>query len=299
MPSLQIGILGIGAIGSVLALKLQPQHRIRYYHRSPKVAIQVQVINQLQSKRIQLSNIYEAIELDWLIICLKAYHYPAAQKSLQALIQTKTKVAVVRNGIKLKDPLLAYASEDQILPVMIDCPTQLNAEGYYHQLRKALLATERSALAQSFADLFRTDNIAFRRVDDFRTENWKKLIESSALGGILTLSGESCWIFEDPRLVALYRRLVEESMAVARAEGALIEDTFVEELVGKLKTYPPGKGSSMLTDRRAGRPLELMAKNGAIAALGKRHGLATELNNLITILLQYTNTKPPQGDNAI
>jgi 2-dehydropantoate 2-reductase len=45
----------------------------------------------------------------------------------------------------------------------------------------------------------------------------------------------------------------------------------------------------MLTDRRAGRPLEAEARNGAVARIGARHGIATPLNQALTALLNAIN----------
>ena len=125
--------------------------------------------------------------------------------------------------------------------------------------------------------------------DDFKTESWKKLCESAALGAILCLSGETCWIFEDERLQRLYADLLNESITVARADGAKIEEGFDEQMLKKLLAYPPHKGSSMLTDRLNGRAIELGAKNGIISKVAKEQGTATPLNDLVVALLSHTN----------
>jgi 2-dehydropantoate 2-reductase len=49
---------------------------------------------------------------------------------------------------------------------------------------------------------------------------------------------------------------------------------------------PADAGTSMLTDRRAGRLLEADARNGAVARIGARHGIATPLNRAVTALLE-------------
>jgi len=105
----------------------------------------------------------------------------------------------------------------------------------------------------------------------------------------LALSGETVWIFKDKGIINLYKRIVEEGMLVARQEGAKIEADFVEDLLKKIKTYPATKGSSMLTDRLNGNPIEIDAKNGIISKLGRKHKIKTEINDIISIFLKYTN----------
>ena len=289
MQSLKIGILGVGAIGSVVSLKLNPPHHKYYYNRSPKSEIVVEYEGNTYQENIVLSDSNESTKLDWLIICLKEYQFAGAAKALQNLIAPSTKVAVIRNGINLKEPILPYTTSENILECMIDCPTQLTEEKHYHQLRKAKITVAQNELSADFKKIFDLDKIEILQVEDFVTKNWEKLIESSALGAILCLSGESCWIFEDENVRMLFQKIVQEAVQVARAEGANLKESFIPEILEKVKSYPAAKESSMLIDRRMGRPIEINAKNGVIAALGKKHGIKTELNDLVTTLLQHTN----------
>jgi len=174
---------------------------------------------------------------------------------------------------------------------MIDCPVQKTNEGSYLQLAAPKIVVKKSALADEFEKLFIEGNLTVKQVDDFLTMNWKKIIESSAIGGILALSGETTWIFKDEKVVDLYKKIIIEGIAVAQKEGADIDNDFVEKLVQKLKTYPDTKGSSMLTDRRNGLPIELDAKNGIISKYGKQHEVNTDINDMICILLKHTNNK--------
>lgn len=115
------------------------------------------------------------------------------------------------------------------------------------------------------------------------------MAESAALGAILCLSGATCRIFKDKAIQKLYRDLLKESIKVARADGALIPVDFEQKMLNKIKEYPPNKGSSMLTDRLLGKPIELGAKNGIIAKLGKIYKIPTPINDLVCTLLRHTN----------
>jgi len=44
--------------------------------------------------------------------------------------------------------------------------------------------------------------------------------------------------------------------------------------------------NSMLADRRAGRPMEIDARNDVIVRLGRKHGIATPMNALLVALLE-------------
>jgi 2-dehydropantoate 2-reductase len=291
---MKVGIFGIGAIGSVIATALNTQHDHYYFNRSEKERIVVSYKGKVWKKSIVLHEVHTHYRLDWLIICLKEYHFKGAEKDLAKLIDQGTKIAVIRNGINLKGPILQFTKEDHVLECMVDCPVQQAAEGVYLQLKKPQITVQETGLSKAFEGLFNKGGMTIKQVEDYKTANWEKVIESSALGGILALSGETVWIFKDPEVVAIYRKVVREGILVANQEGAAINDCFEEELISKLRKYPAAKSSSMLMDRINKNPIEINAKNGIISLYGKKHGIKTEVNDMITILLRHTNQKTNQ-----
>jgi 2-dehydropantoate 2-reductase len=289
----RIGILGIGAIGSVIASLLHQTaaYKLHYYHHSIKKNIKISVDNKTITIPIRTeTSVDSAPDLDWLLICLKEHHYATATHWFEKLIGPKTNVAIIRNGINLKEPLLPFTPEENMVECMIDCPVQPGENGYYRQLKKPIITVPANALAITFQSLFDAHQCQVTISSTFKTESWKKLCESATLGAILCLSGETCWIFKDKKLQLLYQNILRETVQVAIADGANIEEnTFIDEMLTKLLRYPNNKGSSMLTDRLNGKPIELGAKNGIIAKLATQYHLKTPLNDLITILLTHTN----------
>jgi 2-dehydropantoate 2-reductase len=76
-----------------------------------------------------------------------------------------------------------------------------------------------------------------------------------------------------------------ECAAVARAEGVALSDRDADSLVAWIQALPADAGSSILTDRRAGRRLEWEARNGVIGRLGRRHGVPTPVSDTVAALL--------------
>lgn len=285
-----IGILGIGAIGGVISclLKENTSLELFYYNRTPKNKVSV-LSNGIESNiSIDELNNYNK-KLDWLIICLKEYQYGGASDTFLKLIEPDTKLVAIRNGLHHKVPLLKYTKEENILECIIDCPTQQRQDGVYERLEKPNLTVPESKLARDFENLFTNEGVTINETTDFKTACWRKVCESSALGAILCLSGETCWIFQDKELLELYRATLKESIDVARADGANIEADFIDKMVIKLLSYPPEKSSSMLTDRLEGKPIELGAKNGIIVKMGQQKGISTPINDMFVKLLGHTN----------
>lgn len=292
MP-LRVGILGLGAIGHLVAAPLleKPNTELVFYNRSRKDYF---LFSPFQGEPLEAIIACEtkpcAAELDWLLICLKTYHYPAAAAWFSKLIKHGVKVAVFRNGLDLAAPLLPYTTAEQILPVLVDGPTQYDAATkYYTQLKPGRLTIPDHPLRLGFQDLFSASKLPVNVTFDFKTASWEKLIESAAIGALTCESKQTCRIFQQAVFRQLYIELVQESIQVALADGAQIPDDYLSRMLRRLEAYPPEKGSSMLSDRLAGRPIEVMAKNGIISRKGKELGVATPLNDQYNTLLTSMN----------
>jgi 2-dehydropantoate 2-reductase len=80
--------------------------------------------------------------------------------------------------------------------------------------------------------------------------------------------------------------VVDEAVAVAASKGlALDRDTIVRHIDAALREHGAHK-ASMLQDREAGRPSEIETINGAIAAEGKRAGVATPVCDTLADLVR-------------
>ena len=241
------------------------------------------------NREITLSDFSTNERLDWLIICLKEYHIEVAIQSIVKLLHSEIRIAVIRNGLDIKSPYVDYLDEENILECIIDCPTQINPNGGYLQYRVPKILTASNTTLKEFKTLFQHSKIEIDAATDFHTEKWKKVIESSSLGGLLTVMSDTCKVFKDTKALELYQKIVEEGINVGIADGANIPSDFNEILISKLLKYPETKGCSMLTDRINGRPIEWKAKNGVISRIGKQKGIRTELNDFLCVLLSRIN----------
>jgi 2-dehydropantoate 2-reductase len=290
---IKVGIVGLGAIGSVIAKALHSNEKVElfYYTRTVKKEINVKYDSKITAFPIKCESLSESeIELDWVIVCLKAHQFRSAHDLLKSLIGHDTKVAVIRNGINLVDDMTPFTTRDMILPCIIDCPVQPDDEGHYNQLKHPVITTPETDLAIDFEILFPMQELTVIRSTDFKTDSWKKLIESASIGGLQCLTGQSCVIFKNERILNVYRKLIKEGIEVAKSEGAMISIEFEEHLISKVLSYPEHKGSSMLTDMLRGNKIELEAKNGVISKVAKLRGLPSPMNDLICIFLENINT---------
>ena len=79
---------------------------------------------------------------------------------------------------------------------------------------------------------------------------------------------------------------MSEVVAVGRAEGAQFADDFIDQTLAILTGHAATHWTSMAADRRDGRPMEWQIRNAVVGRLGRRHGIATPMNDLFTTLLK-------------
>ena len=116
---------------------------------------------------------------------------------------------------------------------------------------------------------------------------WKKL----ALN-VVTLPTSALPGFTADRLIAhepmmdVMRALLRETVSVAEAEGIFLDfDERWDYIVNLLRNAVGARGS-MLQDVQAKRRTEIDVINGAIAAAGRRHGIATPVNDTMVGLMK-------------
>lgn len=284
-----IGIFGIGAIGSLMGkyLKRIPNARILYFSRRNKKRIKLHFRNEIEDWNIQLENIPTFDEkLDFLFICLKEYHYSTALDDIDQIINKKTILITLRNGIHLKDSFDARFDHYKIIPGMIDCSVKWVGDQHYEYFTPPKIRFPKSENGTKVYDLLSSVLKDVQVIEDFHTTSWMKLIESACLGSIMVLAGEPAQVFSNVKVMEFYQAMLEEAIKVARKDGAKIPSSFQQELLEKVKHYPASKGSSMLTDLEMGRPLELGAKNQIIVDIANRYSLAVPLQHLILRILK-------------
>ncbi|MDF2232590.1 2-dehydropantoate 2-reductase [Albimonas sp. CAU 1670] len=110
--------------------------------------------------------------------------------------------------------------------------------------------------------------------DDVRVDLWRKMI---AWNGTGTLTAAArCTVHElqtVPELRRLYEALVREAQAVAIASGAPVPEGTADAVIARFEKMSGKIRSSMAADLEAGKPLELDHMTGAVARMGREHGV--------------------------
>jgi 2-dehydropantoate 2-reductase len=291
---MRIACVGVGAIGGAIATPLiaTGRHDVVLCVREPFERLVV----ESPARRIELQARCETEparlgRADWVLLATKAQDVPGAAKWLAALCGSGTVIAVLQNGVEHVARVAPFAGEAEVLPVVVELPAARSAPGRIRMRAGARLLVPAGSAGAAFAALFAGTDVAVEVTPDFARGAWRKLCLNTASGALTALTERAIEVLHEPGMAELARGLMLECVAVARAEGAALADSVADETLARLLALPAGSGNSMLYDRRAGRPLELDARNGAIVRLGARHGIATPLNSAVCALLSAQGRK--------
>ena len=101
---------------------------------------------------------------------------------------------------------------------------------------------------------------------------WDKLIGNNVYNAVTTLTGRNYGaLHDDPDMHRMMRRMFEEGLKVARAEGAKIAEGRIEQVMDYTAKNLRDSNSSTLQDLRRGRRLEYDAITGAVIRAARRH----------------------------
>jgi 2-dehydropantoate 2-reductase len=287
----RIAIIGPGAVGGVIAAWLDStgKHEVVLCARRHFEELRVEVEGRELIARVAvLTNPADAKPVDWVLVTTKAYDVQGAATWLPALTRTGAPVAVLQNGVEHVERFAPYVSPDTIVPVMVDCPAERTAVNHIRQRGRGKMIVTDNSRGREFAALFAGTALDVSLTGDFRTAVWRKLCLNVA-GAISALVLKPAGVMHDQQLGAIAVEMVKECVAVGRAEGAKLDDTIPEAVLTSYRQAPPDSVNSLHADRAAGRPMEVDARNGVVARLGRKHGIATPYNDMAVALLAASN----------
>ena len=225
---------------------------------------------------------------DWVLLAVKAHQTDEARGWLRALAGPRSVVVVLQNGVEHCQRVRPLAGEAMVLPAVVRCSAERSGPGHIRLHNEPQLIVPAGPQGQVLARLL-AGGARVDLVEDFTTEVWRKLC-ANAVAGLMVLAGRRAGMFRDADIAALAHGLITECLAVARAEGAQLPDSVADTVVAGYAAMSADRGSSIVYDREAGRPLEWDARNGVIRRLGARHRIPTPISDVIVPLLAAAST---------
>ena len=230
----------------------------------------------------------QANPVDWVLLCTKTDATASTAPWLKALCVPSTRVAVLQNGVDHVARVAPFAGAATVLPVIVYYNGERLGADHVKLRRGAdpdVIVPDDDA-GYAFTQLFEGTPLRVKLGKDFATLAWRKLLLNAVASPVTALTLQRQAVLRRPDIKELCLAVLEEAIAVGRAEGARLADDEAARTLATLFTFAGELGTSMYFDRLAGRPLEHEALTGAIVAAGERHGIATPLNRALLALLR-------------
>jgi len=289
-----IAVVGVGAIGGVVAARLCAAGRevVLCVRRQFDELLIEGPDGPLKVAPPVVTRPDGVGPIAWVLLATKAHQTPGAADWLRALATTRTTIVILQNGVEHEERVRAYANGATLLPAVVNCRAGKIGPGSIIQHTPAEIVVPATDAGCNFVALCEGTALRVYTTTDFATVAWRKLCVNVAGGAITALIDRTLGVVRRPAIAEVARDLIRECVAVGRAEGAMLEDELADQIVAAMIHGPEEAGTSMLADRRLGLPLEVDARNGAVARIGARHGIATPLNKTLTALLAAIHTEP-------
>jgi 2-dehydropantoate 2-reductase len=228
----------------------------------------------------------EGVPFDWVLLATKANQVDGAAAWLRAAVGERTTVVVLQNGVEHEQRVRPHVpAAATVLPAVVYCGAEAVAPGRIVHRTNGFAIVADDDPGQRLAALYAPSRAGIRLTDDLTSALWQKLCANVVANGITALTGRRMPVMRDPEVAWVGGALVEECLAVARAEGAVVPADYGASLLAGVRLMPDDAGTSMLYDRLAGRPLEWDAKYGAVVRAAERNGIAVPLHRTFAALL--------------
>jgi 2-dehydropantoate 2-reductase len=231
----------------------------------------------------------EAGEADVVLVHCKSHHTVQAVEAARSLFGADTVAISFQNGLGNEEMIGGVIGIERVLGGTTAQGASMVGPGavrYYGDLPSQIgeLTGGTSERAERIARALTAAGLQTSASAEIRRDIWKKLLANVALSAPSALSDLSiAELMAVPELKATSLAALEEAAAVARATGIELDAADTERVLAKI-TGAGGTSankSSMCADVLKRRKTEIEVINGAVARLGREHGVPTPVNDTL------------------
>lgn len=238
---------------------------------------------------------------DVVLFCVKSYDNVAAAKAIASAVDDHSMVISIQNGIDNDKGLQELLPAAKVYPGLATIISARVAPGVVRQSGGTCItifgdpANPANPLLQDIASDMREAEIDATASQHIERDQWDKFMFVVAFGGMTALCRSPIGhILNDARALDLYRRCVQETVSVAKADGVDIDPRAYETTMERTEAFRGAQEqamSSLLRDMLAGRPTEIETLNGAVVRRAERHGTDVPINSAIYSGIQLGSSR--------
>jgi len=234
------------------------------------------------------ANIADVTDIDLILVCVKTWQLEAAAKEINQVLNEKTIVISLLNGINNVEVLGAVIDKKHLLGGLCKVVSKIEDFGVINHLSFeptivfGELSNEKTERVLLLEKLFLNAGITTKLAENIQTEIWSKFLFISTISAIGALTRATVGeIMASPELKKMMREIADEIVAVAMAKGIYLSEILVEKQFKMIASQPYNTTSSLQRDMMEGKPSELEAQTGTIVKMGIELGVPTPVNDFI------------------
>lgn len=292
----QVSVLGAGAVGLFYGAKLQKSGlNVEFLSRTAYKASEniLQVKSAWGDFNIGVKCYGSSAELapsDLIILTSKCFPGLDFQGMIKNILKPESIILVLQNGLGIEEQLSTEFPGNIILGgLAFTCINRLGPLDVHHidhgTVKIAALEDSYHRVATDISKLFLDAGVECIAERNLRLQRWKKLIWNVGFNPISAITGlDTGSIMGSKELCNTVEASMLEVQETAAAEGLIIEDDFLFEMMKVTKKMNPYK-TSMLLDREAGRELETWAILEQPISIAKKYQIRTPLMEAYNAIL--------------
>ncbi len=229
--------------------------------------------------KVNCYNTPEAIGIvDIVFIGLKTIANQFYRQLLIPLVGPDTRIVTAQNGLGNENLLADIFTPNQIAGALAFLCANRSEPGIinhidYGHIHMGNFNRSPDETIQKFGQMFNEAGIECKVVEDLNQARWKKLMWNIPFNGLSALLDMTVdQLLADAQIYARIVALMKETQAAAAANGAVLEDIIIEQMIEYSCNMEPYY-TSMHLDRRQGQPMEIASILQAPLEAGQSKGI--------------------------
>ncbi len=225
------------------------------------------------------------------LVTVKSYDTAAVARQIAPVVREDAVVLSLQNGVENESLLAAELDLPPLMGAMTEIGAELTAPGAVRHVAEGTIffgemTGHESPRGRNLATLLTGAGIRHRMTRDIQAALWGKLMWNAAHNAVTAITHTTAGQAANLDATAdVLRAAMHEVVAVARAQGILVDPARVETTLAFSREHLGTLRTSMLQDLERGRRLEHDAINGAVIRFGEAVGVPTPVNRTLYGLL--------------
>ena len=308
----QILMVGAGAVGGFFGAQFAKANLSVSFLLRPKTLAAVKQ-NGLTIRSAQgsftvhppaASDPRELAKPDLIILSVKAYDLDEVLTQIEPVLTDRTVILTLQNGVDTEDRIVARFHRDCVVGGIAYIYSKIAAPGVIDHYKKGAVAIgelmgHHSTRLLAIADLFKQAGIPCQLTDDIRRSKWEKMCWNCVFNPLTVMIDDKvAKALDHPEMLRVIHQIVEEVMAVAATVKVPLAADMADKVV-RWTSEIRDIHTSMYDDWKAGRPTEIDFLNGYVAKIGRKFGIPTPLNDMLTAVIKTITEQDQTGPGVV